>query len=162
MAAPSMVDESKILRTAKITVQYVNEPKLGKKSWTIKDRNGVLLFVRPEMADIFQEGETYEIDYTESEFPKGSGRVNLWVDSARSANGESLTPARRPVPPPKSELKAHAKQANGGSNLDACVCGLMKSFIETGKVEMTAAAISKLRTICQAGWLNEMNDEIPY
>jgi hypothetical protein len=159
MVPPSMVTE---LATVKLTVKYLNPPKDGKKAWTIKDTEGCYYFVRPEMKDVFDPGETYEIDYTESEFPKGSGRTNRWVDSARSANGEALTSARRPVPPPQSTLKAYAKQQNGGSNLDACVCGLMKSFIETGKVEMTAAAISKLRTICQAGWLNEMDDEIPY
>ncbi len=149
------------LHTTTLTVRYFDESKSG-KSWKIKDLNGDSYFVRPEMKDIFAAGATYEIDFTESEYPKGSGNVNRWVDSARSANGESLTPARRPVPPPKSEIKAYAKQVNGGSNLDACVCGLMKSFIETGKVEMTAAAISKLRRICQAGWLNEMDDDIPY
>jgi hypothetical protein len=148
--------------TTKAIISYVNPPKEGKVNGSIKDAAGNMYFVKPELLDVFQPGHTYEIDYTTSEYPKGSGRFNKWLDSARSANGEGLTPARRPTPPAQSTQKAYAKMQSGGANPEISAVGILKSFIEAGKVELNASAISKAFKTCKAGLLDEMNDEIEF
>jgi len=141
-----------------VTVQFRNDLKDGKKGryGSIK-ADGQSYLAQEDIWETIEQGRTYTIKYQ-----KPDGDFPPWIKSVESEEGEPLTPPVRNTQAPVSTQKAYSKQANGGSNLDACICGLLKSFIEAGKVPLDAAAISKARTICQAGWLNEMNDEIPY
>jgi hypothetical protein len=148
--------------TTKAIIQYVNSPKEGKVNGSIKDAAGNMYFVKPELLDVFQPGHTYELDYTTSEYPKGSGRFNKWLDSARSADGEGLTPARRPVPPAQSLQKAQARQQATGANPELSEIGLLKSYIEAGMVPLSSQKIREAKKIIHDGLLDEMNDEIGF
>lgn len=52
------------LETATVTVQYVNPAKGPKRSGNIKDVDGQIFSVWPNMLAQFDEGETYEIEFT--------------------------------------------------------------------------------------------------
>jgi hypothetical protein len=150
------------LPKATITVRFRNElktDKRGKKYGTIKAAEGGSYMAHEEDWKILEEGNQYQIDYQPTEPGKD---FPPWIKAVRDVDGVPLTAPVRTAQQPVSTQKAMAKQLNGGANLDMCVCALMKAFISAGKVPLDAAAISKARTICQAGWLNEMDDEIPY
>ena len=50
------------LEDATLTVQYVNEPKPGKKLGNIKSDDGQIWFVVPAMLRRFSAGQTYKVD----------------------------------------------------------------------------------------------------
>lgn len=52
------------VETAEITVQYVNDPKPGKKWGSIKTTDGQYYSGPPAVLKLFQPGETCKIDFT--------------------------------------------------------------------------------------------------
>ena len=58
--------ERPTIRTATITVQFVNEPKGRARSGSIKDIDGIYFWVKPDMLAEFQPGEQHDIEYTET------------------------------------------------------------------------------------------------
>ena len=55
------------MQTAEITVQYVNQPKPGKKWGAIKDTNGVSYWGPPAALSAYQPGGTYTIQFNTNE-----------------------------------------------------------------------------------------------
>lgn len=53
------------MQTTTVTVQYVNQPKPGKKMGSIKASDGKYYNVWPDKLPLFSEGSTYTINYTE-------------------------------------------------------------------------------------------------
>jgi hypothetical protein len=148
------------LRETEVTVAFVNPPRGDAKTGSIKAKDGTSYRVKPELLDVFQVGGVYEIEYETREYPPGN--VQNYLETARDANGVAVTPERRPIPAPASTQKAYAKMLNGGANPEISAVGILKSFIEAGKVELNVSAISKAFKTCKAGLLDEFGDEVPY
>jgi hypothetical protein len=115
---------------ARITVQYVNPPKGGKKRGTIKDSSGNLYGVWPDKIGLFQPGSTYDVEINESHATNGEIFKNI-VDGVLCAPRKNTTapPATAPSVP---------MGGNGGNytNKDEQIwtVALLKSFIEAGEI----------------------------
>lgn len=53
------------MQTATVTVQYVNQPKPGKRMGSIKGTDGNYYNVWPDKLPLFTVGQTYTLEYTE-------------------------------------------------------------------------------------------------
>jgi hypothetical protein len=58
-----------------ITPKYVNEPKPGKKNWSIKDQGDVYYSIPPDMAPSFKVGQPVTVDYQSKDF--GGRSINM-------------------------------------------------------------------------------------
>jgi hypothetical protein len=163
--------ERAITKTATVTVQYVNLPKQGRKSGSIKDVDGQFFGVWPTMLAQFQEGETYEIEYTEKTV---NGVVYRDVKAVHPAvDAEQFrAPApqpSRPQPQPKrsAPMQQPAPQnGNGNGNGNGWyrpthprdaermfVCSTLNAYIQTGRinddVDALLRAVNTLRQVWQ-------------
>lgn len=87
-----------------ITVQYVNQPKAGKKMGSVKDTTGALYGVWPDKLGLFQPGKAYEIEFKTSEggfksitkfSPVGGGELGAQRGNGaapKTNNGQFRTP----------------------------------------------------------------------
>ena len=74
---------------ATIKVQYINQPRPGKKLGSVKTEDGRYFQVWPDKLSSFQPGGTYEVEYESSQF---NGKTYDKVTSIAAVNG-SATPA---------------------------------------------------------------------
>jgi len=72
-----------------MTIAAVNVPKQGSTRGSVKGINGQILGAFAEKISLFQQGKTYEIEYTENE---SGGRVYKNVKSAKEIGGADTTP----------------------------------------------------------------------
>jgi hypothetical protein len=52
---------------ATIRIKYVNQPREGKKMGSIKGDDGTIIGVYPDKLSLFQQGQTYTVEYDEGE-----------------------------------------------------------------------------------------------
>jgi hypothetical protein len=52
---------------ATIRIKYVNQPREGKKMGSIKGDDGTIIGVYPDKLNLFQQGQTYTVEYDEGE-----------------------------------------------------------------------------------------------
>lgn len=145
---------------ATVEVKYVNPPKQGKVNGSIKDATGQMYGVPPHLLPTFQQGATYNIDYSERNF--------------NGAQYRTVTTAVLTAPP----------QASGGSYAgkygktdDATaerifVCGALNAAIQGGHVEISSAVIGNVVNMLRLVWSEtfgagpkknaDMNDDIPF
>jgi hypothetical protein len=142
-----------------ITVKFRNNLKEGKKGkyGSIKTTDGESYLAQQDIWETLEPDGIYSIDYERS-----TGEFPSWIRMVTADDGDVLTTPVRATPPPQSTQKAYAKQQAGGSNLDAIICGMLKSFIEVGKVGLNRKDIVEAKKICREAWLDEFGDEIPY
>src|SRR5690242_11345228 len=133
-----------------ITPKYVDQPKAGKKNWSVKEEAGVSFSVPPKFAPQFRVGLPVTADYSLSHY---NGKDFNMVEGATITNPPTAyipTPAPHqpspPVPVPGSQYQppqpAPAHHANGASlpkaygSTDAAtaerifVCGVVNSCIK--------------------------------
>ena len=150
------------MEDATLTVQYVNEPKPGKKLGNIKDTNGQPWLVVPSMLPRFAEGETYKVEYTESH--ADNGMIFRHVKNLYQAEPSRAmqTPPERTAPIPQSTRQTNGKKMDQSnfyrptSPRDSermFVCSTLNAFISTGRVnnevEVLVEYVNALRQVYQ-------------
>jgi hypothetical protein len=144
------------VETAEITVQFVNDPKPGKKWGSVKDTNGNYYGGPPGMLRQFQVGETCKI-----EFELGGNDGTLKALKHKVAIPQAL--ARPVAVPPRA-------RTNPVDSEQIFVTALMKGFLNQGD---TATDIIGKINILRDAYRNtfggsekqrddQMNDEIPF
>lgn len=152
------------LEDAKITVQYVNEPKPGKKLGNVKDADGQIWFVRPNMLNLFRPGEDYKVEYTESH---ANGMMYRHIKSAYPA-----TPPRAMTAPSNTTpaIRTPALQTNGNQYYRPTaprdsermfVCSTLNAFIQTGRIECDENALIERVTILRSVYAATFGIEDP-
>ena len=155
------------LNRATVTVQYVNGPKPGKKLGTIKTREDEYFYVRPDMLRHFQQGETYDLGYTETQGNNGLPlrTVQKAVPVKRAAadpteNYPSRQAARRDAEPQREPPRQPQNGSGGGyyrptSPRDAermFVCSTLNAFIQTGRVAEDVTALTGYVDMLRQVW----------
>ena len=75
-------------RTATVTVQYVNDPKPGKKMGSIKTAEMGYFGVYPDKLKLFEQGKTYSVEYkTDGDFKRFEKLTELEAQQPPVANG---------------------------------------------------------------------------
>ena len=134
------------LHKATITVAFVNQPKEGKKTGTVKDTNDQFWLVWPNKLSQFQPGETYEVVYEQ----KGPLRCITTHHSVATEPQLRQMPAKPQGEPRPSPQPAPAPQNGNGfyrptHPKDArrmFVTATLGHFIETGRVDLDGQKIA--------------------
>jgi hypothetical protein len=84
---------------ATITPQWINAPKPGAKSGSIKDVNGEYWGVRPDDLSQFTSGVPAEVEYTEREY---QGRVYKNIQRLKNPHSQGAHPGPAPAPKPQN------------------------------------------------------------
>lgn len=146
-----------------VTVQYVNPPKPGKKSGTIKSIDGQMFGVWPDKLGDFEPGETYEIDFTEKAVGGITYRDVKAVRPAATRTSQRRQAATAASPPP-AQTNGHAAPQHGGSGgqyyrptapVDAermWTCGLLQAFIKTGRLDLNEDMLTQATNILRSTW----------
>lgn len=153
-----------------ITIANIYPARPGKKTATIKDTDGMLFSVWPNLVSQFRAGETFEIEFTSKDV---NGVTYRDIKSGRVTTPPSPPPsqftAQNPVPAPRSLSSAAAQPeagrngSSGGSQYyrptsprDAermFVCSTLNAFISTGRIDchhkMIAECVNELRAAWQ-------------
>ncbi len=145
--------------SATISVQYVNQPKAGKKEGNVKTTNGEYYGVKPAMLAQFSPGGTYTVEYDS----------RMW-NSKEFKSITTITAAQAPA--------AGTGGGNYGPKDDTTaerifVQGILQAFITAGKIEPTGVAVTGAVKTLRAVWADTlgkpktatqetMNDEIPF
>jgi hypothetical protein len=156
--------------TAQITVKYLNPQQPGKKNASIKDNDGQLYFVSPDMFSQFEQGGQYSIQYKTSEF---KGVKYRHIEKVDKAAGASSAPAPGP-----NIHNSMTKAAYGKVDMETAerifVCGAMNAMLSNQNVLPFALVphdliqrVNMLRETWRATLGNpqqdaELNDEIPF
>jgi hypothetical protein len=141
------------LEDATLTVQYVNEPKPGKKLGNIKGIDGQIWFVAPGMLRRFSEGETYKVEYAESH---ANGVIYRHIKNVYlTTPTKALTPAT-PQPQTNGKKMDQSNWNRPTSPRDSermFVCSTLNAFIQTGRVnndvEVLVEYVNALRQVYQ-------------
>lgn len=73
---------------ATIKVKYVNQPREGKKMGSVKADDGTVIGVYPDKLSLFQQGQTYTVEYDEGD--GGFKRLKRIIPGAPSTvNGKT-------------------------------------------------------------------------
>jgi hypothetical protein len=83
--------------TATITPQWINAPKPGAKSGSIKDINGDYWGVRPDDLSQFTSGVPTEIEYTEREY---QGKIYKNIQRLKNPHSQGAHPGPAPASRP--------------------------------------------------------------
>jgi hypothetical protein len=141
-----------------ITVAYVNEPKPGQKSASIKDVDGVYYWIKPAEQRNYQPGASYEVGFATTQ---SNGYTNRLIKSAapvqprqpapqRAQPMQAREPVQRSEPIPAAQ-PAHGANHNGNgyyrptSPRDArrmFICSQMNAIITSRQVQLSADAIA--------------------
>jgi hypothetical protein len=147
------------MHTATIEVQYVNEPKEGKKMGTVKTVDGEYYSVWPDKLSLYKPGGTYEVQYTESPF---QGKMYKTIKAVKGAGGQpSRAQASGTASSPRGNTQSREMFAMG--TIGRCLQG-------SGTYPDGATLEGWLRDAFQA-WdnatapapaKNDLDDEIPF
>ena len=142
---------------ATVTVAYVNPPKPPRKSGSIKTAEGEYFSVWPNMLKQFQQGETYEVEYTETDKNGAIFRdiKKAWpvqtppgdfdlIESRR--NGATLTQE------PRVQHGSHVgtrkdywqpKPVDPATGRRIFICGLINAWAHNGRIDMSVEAVTE-------------------
>jgi hypothetical protein len=147
------------MQTVNIQAKYINEPSPGKKNWSIKDENGIIYSIPPNLAQPMQQGDQYTLQYEESTF---NGRVYKMVKGVMAV---SPTPAA-------SASQTLAVERPRDNTIG--IFGILNHYINTGVIPLEEQAIAAAWTLIANGVrlgqlaaapkksLDYMDDEIPF
>jgi hypothetical protein len=157
------------LEYATITVAYVNPPKPGQKSASVKDTDGVYFWIRPAEQANFVPGGSYEISFSTTQ---SNGYTNRTIKSAApvqqqaraqtraqndpAENYPSRQAARRDAEPTPREPQRQPQNGNGNyyrptspedkKSMFRCAC--VTAFIRAGQLRADrneiAAAVAEI------------------
>jgi hypothetical protein len=74
---------------ATVQVKFVNQPREGKKMGTIKCEDGTIIGVWPNKLNLFQQGQTYTIEYEQNGDFKNFKRIIPGAPNTAPSNGKS-------------------------------------------------------------------------
>jgi hypothetical protein len=134
---------------ARITVQYVNPPKGGKKRGTIKDSSGNLYGVWPDKIGLFQPGATYDVEINESHV-NGTVFRNITDGVLCAPRKIGTIPATNIAP----ELPAggNGNRPPGNKDEQLFVLALAKSLIEAGEIHADEQELVTAITVLREVW----------
>lgn len=160
---------------ATITVAYVNAPKPGQKSASIKDTDGVYFWIKPADMPNYVPGVPYEISYVTTQ---SNGYTNRTIKSAepveqqrhaepapRTQAARSPAPATQrsaPVPrdepprqsPPNGNGNGHYRPTSPKDARRMFLCASFTAFVKAGRVERNRDAMAETLDM-----LSEVYDE---
>jgi len=156
------------LVTANVTVQYVNEPKDGRKTGSIRGTDGIYYGAWPDKLRMFEEGETYEISYKENNgFRNIVAAKRLAAQPQRRPQQQQdfttidvSNPQPAPIPRQQPQRPVASPPANGYYRPTAprdaermFVCATLGHFIAAGRAEWNeddlVARVNMLRSVWQ-------------
>lgn len=133
-----------------MTVKYVNPPTQGKRRGTIKGADNQYLGVFGDKIHLFQAGQTYEIEYTESTSTDGVTYRNVVTASQVMPAQASKPVADVPV------------RNNGGGNTyrETCakdaermfVCGALNAALHSSQVQPTRQSVGVFVNVLRGVW----------
>lgn len=170
------------MATTTITVNEIRPPKPGGKKYVLVDTSGDFYYLWPDAAAQYQVGQSYDINYTASNF-RGSTIRN--VDSGQ--------PSAAPPQQARPRQGATGQAAGSGgyntyretSATDAermMVTALVRAGVQAGSVALNEQDLTNAINDCRAAWRNtfgnpgqramgpagpaprrmDMNDDIPF
>lgn len=132
------------MQTAEITVAYVNPPKPGKKSGSVKSTDGVSYWGPPAALAQYDVGETYMIQYETNE----AGFNNL-VTAKSHTPKQGMDPQ---APPPRTQSSSHTK------SVEMATMGFLgRCYQGTGNVPSAETLEVQMRSFIVA-WTRAFND----
>lgn len=127
--------------TADITVQYINEPKPGKKMGSVKDASGQYYNVFPNMLPQFSKGMRCKVEYSAE--PKADG--GEWRTIKKIVGNQSA-----PTPGPKNDYRARSNPAEAKQ---IAVLALAKPCIEKLAFEqLNEASLVAILNMCSRAY----------
>lgn len=151
-----------------ITPKYLNEPKPGKKNWSIKDEAGVYYSVAPDMVASMKVGQPVTFDYKVNNF---QGKDFNIVERVYGTNPSQAAPAMLNQPLSSQAGQGHNSNGhkNGGDakSEDIFVCGVVNHAIASQSLPLDAQSLSNAVRNARKAWRNgepknEPNDEMPF
>jgi hypothetical protein len=91
------------MTTERVTVQYINEPKPGRKTGSIKTTDGRYFDVWPNLLPQFQKGKSYEIETESREYNSKTYVTAKRIISNGAGSGPSNGSSDQPAPNDNSE-----------------------------------------------------------
>jgi hypothetical protein len=119
--------------TMTMTVRYVNPPKPGKQRGSIKGTDDQIVGVFADKLHLFREGETYEIEYTETS-----------ANGTTYRNVKSATAVEAPAPTSEAAASPAYSSYRETSPTDAkrmFVCANLSALIRAGEVKNDKASL---------------------
>jgi hypothetical protein len=147
------------IKTAMVTVQYVNPAKSPGKSGSIKDVDGQYFGVRPAMLSSFEPGEAYHVEFTEKVNsgvlyrdivrivqPQSQGisprqadfLTREEIEAQRRPQRTAPMNAHTPAPAPNYRQQTHPADARS-----MFVCSQLNAMIQTHQIELTVEAVAR-------------------
>jgi len=150
--------------TQTVIVAYVNAPREGKKNGSIKTKGGDYYGVPPAMLSQFEQGGTYQVEYSTREFQGQTYRNVVSVQKqapAPSTNGASAGAGA-----------GGFREVSPAVQLNMAIHSWVEAGISSGQVQFSDEAIGDaIRTVIKgyrdgtaalSQKSNDMNDEIPF
>lgn len=141
----------------RVTVQFVNPVAAGKREGSIKLSDGSYLGVKPDMLSQFQQGGTYDVEW-----------------SSRHWNGKEYRTVTKAalVSAPTTNGSAGSHGAVSDKTAKRIyICGLLNAFAQGGQLQLSEEAIVEATRMCENAWnktlgnpqkADDMSDSIPW
>ena len=136
------------MTTAKITVEFVNEPKPGKKMGSIKTKELGHIWCWPNQLDIFKQGHHYDIEYTiNGDFKtfKSMAAPQEQHEEKHDFPEHELLPARTKSPIPASPTDTTLQE-------HIFVCGIVNNWVSRENSDVTEAKLIALTNTARNVW----------
>lgn len=145
-----------------ITPKYVNEPRNGARSGSIKDEQGQYWGCPPEMLDQFQVGVPVTVDYS-TNVAKGKTYYNI----EGIANSGTHAPSGLPMtghghqPPPRAHPQTTYPASNYHPNGEGpekqeniFICGVVNNAVAHQSYPLDATSLTQLIQVARLAWRN--------
>lgn len=123
-------------QTAAIEVKYVNPPKDGKQSGTVKATDGQLYGVWPDKLGLFQPGRRYKIEFVERDY---KGKTYRSITKGYPEPSPSATPQNNTTSPPRA-----------GLGEEQFVAHMLAASLQSQLVELNDRDLTRAATMFQA------------
>jgi len=159
------------VETTDITVQYINDPKPGKKWGSVKSTNGDFYFCPPAMLRQYKVGESCKIEFELGGNDGTLRSLRKKLSSAPAPQGSAVTGPAPPLPYPTPPAKPYYSEEQKAEDIFAT--SMAQKAIEFCKVPVDdQAALTHVLRTARVSWKNskvaigqkpddEMNDLIP-
>lgn len=118
--------------TVQMTVQYINEPKPGRKRGSIKSTDGTLLGCWGDKLSLFEVGKTYDIEYSEA---SDNGTVYRNVQKAKEV-------ARAAAAKPTADAVTPRYETSPRDSERMFVTSILNAFIQSGQLRLDEQELS--------------------
>jgi hypothetical protein len=156
--------------TATITPQWINAPKPGATSGSIKDINGDYWGVRPDDLSQFTSGVPTEIEYTEREY---QGKIYKNIQRLKNPHSQGAHPGPAPAPRPQQNGVGFRPSMAPKDAQEARISLLCQAYAQAGIVpsamDVETLVMNVTRGVANAApkltspqRADDMNDEIGF